>query len=222
MWNKKGGRLNKPTTNSFLFWLAARCNCKAVWDLISTSLALGVSLFSFGAEAETLRGFPLFSTLGGGRREHGWGLCKESLSVSLFHSSFLPLSLLAGWSLTLSCRAGAGAEVVMGTSSPWKALEGDSFFAVNKQPTLPAWSISSLYVSQTLKDSFTSLLPYLPLLPTDLPFCCPLSHILYPSFPPTLCHDTFMQTLSSPPTHTHTQKPLTEHARSKPMKMWSL
>ena len=110
------GWVNQQQTISYFDWLHGAI-ANAVWDLISTSLALGVCLFSLFVEGRGAAWFspPVHGSRREGRREHGRGLQEERLPFSL-----------AGWSLTggVSWEAGAGSRGSDGDELPWKSPRG--------------------------------------------------------------------------------------------------
>lgn len=75
---------------------------------------------------------------------------------------------LAGWSITAEFSWRVEVQELRysdddddddGDKLPWKALEADSIYSVNKQPTFPACNNSSSHAHQTLKDSQAPRLP---------------------------------------------------------------
>lgn len=128
---------------------------------------------------------------------------RVSLSSLFF---FSPLTSLAGWSLARGLARGKVQELRQRWDKlPWIALKGDSFFAVNKQPTLLAWSISSLLCILNPQGQF-HIIVYPHSSSVQLSFSLSLSLTYSLFIPPTLGHDTLAQTLSSS-LHRHTNAP---------------
>lgn len=87
------------------------------------------------------------------------GLQEENTPASLFWCLCCLLWLNGAQPGGFSSGGGRRSRGSDGYKLSWKAPKGGSFFAVNKQPTLPAWSISSIRASQTLRDSLSSSCP---------------------------------------------------------------